>query len=175
MPRVGPGIRAQAVIDTSSLINFLAIDQAQLLAEHPSYRFVVTDHVRGEVTKRYQLQVERLEAALGRGELEETAVNSYEELEIFAQLTAMKRFGVGECAAIAAAVHRRWALVTDDGNAIKLVGRLYHSVLIETTASVVVALIRAQRLSLQEADSFRDRWERHHRFRLPFRSFAEIL
>ena len=61
---MGPGIRAQAVIDTSSLINFLAIDQAQLLAEHPSYRFVVTDHVRGEVTKRYQLQVDRLEAAL---------------------------------------------------------------------------------------------------------------
>ena len=87
----------------------------------------------------------------------------------------MKRFGVGECAAVAAAVHRQWPLATDDGNAIKLVRRLYPSVLIETTASIIVALIRAQRLSLQQANCFRDRWERHHRFRLPFQSFAEIL
>jgi predicted nucleic acid-binding protein len=167
--------RAPAVIDTSSLINFLKIDQAQLLSLHPAFSFFVTDHVRGEVTRRYQVQFERLEAALRAGHLKETTVDTIEELQAFAELTALKRFGVGECAAIAAAFHRNWTIALDDGNAIKLIRRLYPEIPTETTPSIVVALIRANVITLAQADSFRDEWAANHRFRLPFRSFAEIL
>ena len=40
--------RTPALIDTSVLLNFLAIDRVDLLARHPRHRFVVTDHVHGQ-------------------------------------------------------------------------------------------------------------------------------
>jgi predicted nucleic acid-binding protein len=167
--------RAPAVIDTSSLINFLRIDQVQLLSLHPALAFFVTDHVRGEVTRRYEVQFERLDSALRAGHLAVTTVDTIEELQTFAHLTSLRRFGLGECAAIAAALHRGWTVALDDGNAIKLVRRYYPGVPIETTSSIVVALIRAHILTVELADSFRHEWATHHRFALPFRSFAEIL
>lgn len=167
--------RTPAVIDTSSLINFLKIDQARLLSLHPSLSFFVTDHVRGEVTRRYQVQFQRLETAFGAGYLTETTVDTLDELQTFAQLTALRRFGVGECAAIAAAFNRNWTIALDDGNAIKLIRRLYAGISVETTPSIIVALIRANVLTLAQADTFRDEWAANHRFKLPFNSFAEIL
>jgi hypothetical protein len=38
------------ITDTSVLINFLVLDRACLLKCVPTHRFVVTDHVRSEVT-----------------------------------------------------------------------------------------------------------------------------
>lgn len=43
--------RSAAIVDTSVLVNFLAIDRADLLASHPDVRFVVADMVRDEVVK----------------------------------------------------------------------------------------------------------------------------
>jgi predicted nucleic acid-binding protein len=172
---VSPSTRAPAVIDTSALINFLRIDQVHLLASHPSYSFFVTDHVRDEVTRRYQLQFQRLAAAFQAVHLTETVVDTIEEVRTFGQLTSLGRFGVGECAAVATAFHRGWTIALDDNNAIKLVSRLFPSVHIETTATIIVALIRAGILTVAQADGFRDDWATNHRFRLPFRSFAEIL
>ena len=40
------------VADTSVLINFLRVDRMDLIARH-SHRFLVTDHVAGEVTDFY--------------------------------------------------------------------------------------------------------------------------
>src|ERR1700687_241060 len=51
-------------IETSVLVNFLAVDRVDLLAVHPSYRFIITDHVRGEITSYYSEQFERLERAM---------------------------------------------------------------------------------------------------------------
>jgi hypothetical protein len=56
--------RDDAVLETSVLVNFLAIDRVDLLASHPSYRFIITDHVRDEITSNYPEQVERLERAV---------------------------------------------------------------------------------------------------------------
>lgn len=153
--------RTPAVIDTSALINFLRIDQVRLLSVHPAYSFFVTDHVRG--------------AAFQAGHLTETAVDTVEEFRTFAKLTALKRFGLGECAAIAAAFCRNWAIAMDDSNATKLVNRLFPGVRIETTPSIMVALIRVRVLTVAQADGFRNEWATYHRFRLPFTSFIEVL
>lgn len=79
------GDRRECVIsDTSVLINFLAVDRATLLVEHPQIHFFLTDHVRAEVTAHYPDQCARLDAALSDGSLQQLRVESPEELEIFA-------------------------------------------------------------------------------------------
>lgn len=96
------GQRVPVLLDTSVLINFLAVDRIDLLASHPDFRFIVTEHVRAEVTTHYADQLVRLRAALDAGSVEETRVESVEELTLFAQLTKNPRLGLGECAAMAA-------------------------------------------------------------------------
>ena len=167
--------RECALIDTSVLINFLAIDQARLLLLHPFYRFVLTDHVRYEVTDFYPEQFGRLGAMLAENSIEQIRVDSPEELETFAILTSLSRFGVGECAAIAAAVHRQCAIAIDDRAAANHIRRVFPSIPVETTQSLVIGLIRANVLTVVVADGFKKRWENDHRFRLPFASFKDLL
>jgi predicted nucleic acid-binding protein len=106
--------RRKAVIDTSVLINFLVIDRADLLVNHPDYCFVLTDHVRDEVTSFYSEQYGRLQCLLDQNAFEQIRVDSPDELEIFGSLIANKRLGTGESAAIAAAIYRGWVLAIDD-------------------------------------------------------------
>ena len=79
--------RQPVLLDTSVLINFLAIDRVDLLSGHPDFRFVITEHVRDEVTTFYIEQLARLERALEDGTLEETRVETIEELAVFAELS----------------------------------------------------------------------------------------
>ena len=58
------GRRECLITDTSVLINVLAIEQATLLLDHPKYEFILTDHVRVEVTEHYPDQFARLDAIL---------------------------------------------------------------------------------------------------------------
>jgi len=51
------------ITDTSVLINFLVLDRAGLLARLSTHRFVVTHHVRAEITTHYHEQLQRLEQA----------------------------------------------------------------------------------------------------------------
>jgi predicted nucleic acid-binding protein len=172
---VSIGRRECVITDTSVLINFLAIDQARLLLDHRQYEFILTDHVRVEVTEHYPDQFARLEAILATGSLRQLTVNTPEELEIFATLTLERRLGPGECAAIAAAVYRGCGVAIDDRAAIKQIFGLYPGIRVETTESIMVGLIRAGVLDIAQADQFKTQWENHHRFRLPFRSFREKL
>ncbi len=161
--------------DTSVLINFLAVDQTRLLLEHPRYDFMLTDHVRVEITEHYGDQFARLEAILLDGSLPQLTVNTPEELELFATLALQRRLGAGECAAIAAAVYRKCGVAIDDRAAIKHISRFYPDTHIETTQSIVVGLIRFGVLDVHQADHFKEQWQSHYRFRLPFRSFRDIL
>ena len=43
------------------------------------------------------------------------------------------------------------------------------------TQDIIVALIRASALTLDEADQMRADWEQNHRFRLKARSFRDLL
>lgn len=167
--------REPVVLDTSVLINFLAIDRIDLLANHPQYRFLVTEHVRQEVMAHYQDQWSRLEAALQEEALVETRVESMEEIVLFAQLTKNPRLGLGECAAIAAAVTRTQPLAIDDKAARKAAVDLAPGLSLMNTQSLVVSLLRASALTVEQADSIKTTWEKEYSFRLRIASFAELL
>jgi len=66
MATVGQG---QAVLETSVLVNFLKIDRVDLLARHPSYEFIITEHVRAEITQHYPDQLAQAGNGPAKGHL----------------------------------------------------------------------------------------------------------
>ena len=159
---------------TSVLINFLVLDRTELLARLPNHRFVVTDHVRAEVTDHFPNQLQRLESAFAAGIFEEIRVTDLQEVQLFAQFTATG-LGVGECSAIAVAAHRQLALAIDDKRAVKRLTSAGLNLTIHSTESIVVLLIQHSVLTIAEADAMKQDWEQNHRFRLTFGSFAQRL
>jgi predicted nucleic acid-binding protein len=166
--------RTDAIIESSTLVNFLKVDRADLLASHPAYRFIVVDAVRNEVTKHYAAQVTRLDAALAAGQLFEdqpAAATSIAELAAFAAMASIK-IGVGERAAIAAAKTRGLPLAMDDEWAWKRAGSGLTRL---DTVSVMVALIKAGVIDVAAADAIKGDWEQNHKFiKRHFSSFAEL-
>lgn len=106
------------VSDTSILINFLKIDRLDLL-KSCSLHFLVTDHVRGEITENFPDQFERFRVGLLQHIFEEISVTDIAELELFSSLLKNGKLGAGECSAISVAVHRNYLLAIDDNLAIK--------------------------------------------------------
>jgi predicted nucleic acid-binding protein len=86
-----------------------------------------------------------------------------------------KRLGVGECSAIAVAVSRGYELGIDDEAAIKQIQSLKLNVNVHRIRDIMVAIIRAGQLSVQDADAIKVDWETNHRFRQKFKSFGELL
>lgn len=166
--------RSDAIIESSTLVNFLKIDRADLLGNHPAYRFIVVDAVRNEITKHYAAQVATLDAAFAAGQLFEdqpAAATSIAELAAFAAMAAIK-IGVGERAAIAAAKTRGLPLAMDDERAWKRAGSGLTRL---DTVSVMVALIKAGGIDVATADAIKSDWERNHKFiKRYFTSFAEL-
>jgi predicted nucleic acid-binding protein len=165
-------IQTIVITDTSVLINFLVLDQIALVVRLPAHKFLVTDHVRAEITAHYPDQLQRLDAALAAGILEEIQVRDLAEVQLFAELTA-KGLGIGECSAIAVAVQRQLILAIDDKQAIKKIAACGYSLPILGTEGVVVLLIKNNVLTITDADAMKLQWEQHHRFKLTFGSFAE--
>lgn len=163
------------VVDTSVLINFLRVDRLDLFARHPDFEFLVTEHVKAEVTRNYPQQLQRLLDGCQSGAVCEISVNNLAELETFNTLFSGKRLGAGECAAIAAAYHRGLLIAVDDKQAKKAAHRLCkpHSVL--DTVDLMVFFIRAGLLDVAQADEIKRDWEANHRFRLPFNSFQQKI
>jgi hypothetical protein len=167
--------REDVILETSVLINFLVINRLDLLAAHPHYRFIVTEHVRAEITEDFPDQMSQLNTVVGGGAVAEIKVTELSELEAFAQLTASGRIGVGECSAIAVAARRGIALAIDDKRAIREALAFFPGLRILNTEALVVSLIRSGLLSVPEADSIKHQWDTQHRFRLPFTSFKERI
>ena len=169
--------RSKAIIDTSVLINFLKIDRTDLLAKHPSYRFVVLDFVHYEVTTYYPEQVVRLDAALAAGDLlPDDPPESIDpaELATFAAMSNL-RIGEGEMAAIAAAKVRGLALAMDDRRAWKRSTLFSTGVPHEDTVSIMVGLIKSGIVDVAGADAIKADWQANHRFTLRCSSFADLL
>jgi predicted nucleic acid-binding protein len=171
MATAGP---KQVILETSVLINFLKVDRVDLLARLPGQEFLITDHVRDEITQHYPQQVARLTAALQQGHLHEIQVTDPGELAAFSQL-ASTGLGSGECSAIAAASLRGLPLAIDDKVAVKRARQFHPGIAILNTESLMVSLIHENILDVPAADAIKDDWERNHRFRLPFQSFAERI
>jgi predicted nucleic acid-binding protein len=160
------------VLDTSVLVNFLAIDRIDLLAGLLSYRFHITAHVRGEVT--YPDQAARLATAIQNGHLQELPAGTHAELATFALLTAT--LGIGESAAIAAAQHRLMAVGVEDRTARRTAESLVGKRNVRNTTALMVSIIQAGLLTVAEADGIKLDWATNHRFALSqFRSFGDIL
>jgi predicted nucleic acid-binding protein len=160
------------VIDTSTLINFLRIDRVDLLAGLTSYRFVVTDHVRHEVTSVYPVQLSVLEFALLAGHLHVLSVDGADP--VFLEM-ARQNLGAGECAAIAAACGPGVPLAMDDRRARNRALAHDPGLSLMDTASLVVAAIHAGLLTVPEADAIKADWEANHRFRLKFPTFGDLV
>lgn len=167
---------ATVVADTSVLINFLKIDRMDLLGRHPC-RFVATDHVEAEIEDDEQRA--RYAAAVAAGYLETCTVTDAKEVALYMRLGPGQRLGSGECSAIAVALNRHHAIAIDDNKAVNRAlleaGLAATKLEIMRTPDVMVVLIRAGVLTLEEADSIKDVWGRQHRFRVQAASFRDLL
>ena len=83
---VGEGQPAVIVTDASVLMNFLRIDQTDLIAGH-SHNFVVTDHVADVMSGLYTEQQKRFAEAIDGGAVSQTSITSPEEMSFFASLS----------------------------------------------------------------------------------------
>jgi hypothetical protein len=169
--------REFSIIETSVLINFLRINRVDLLARHPTYRFVVIDYVKREITNRSGGQLSQLEAALKAGllvgDIDPKDV-SLVELQAYADLQSVK-IGDGERGAIAAAFARGYAIAINDYRALKRLPAAFKSLHLDDTSSIMVSLIRADVLTVAEADVIKADWEANHRFRLIFPTFGDLV
>jgi predicted nucleic acid-binding protein len=168
------------IADTSVLINFLKIDRISLLGKH-SPRCAIIDHVLAEITDFYPDQQSRLNAAIHEAYVEVTPVTADAEVDLFARLQGLpsRPLGAGECSAIAVALTRGYSLAMDDRLAIRHTRAFASSagakVQVLTTQDIVVRLIRAGALRIEQADVMLVAWRSQHRFNLPIKSFADLL
>jgi predicted nucleic acid-binding protein len=162
------------ILDTSVLINFLVVDQVGLLTRLSKRQFILTDHVRAEITTHYPDQLQRLQSAFESGHFHELVVDSRPEMTTFAQLTETG-LGIGECSAIAVAAVRGFHLGLDDKQARKQTLQRFPNVVLVSTEMLMVELIQTKLISVLDADVIKKQWEVAYRFRLPFASFTERL
>jgi predicted nucleic acid-binding protein len=146
-----------------------------LLAGPTSFRFVVTDHVRAEVTSFYPAQLSNFEFALMAGHVIEITLDTQADLTVFAELKAL-RLGDGECASIAAALNRGLPLAIDDNRARKKAVARDPSLRFLDTVGLMVEAIQASLITVAEADAIKVDWETNHRFiKKHSSSFAELI
>ena len=162
------------IADTNVLINFLNIERLDLIAGH-SHDFVITDHVKGEITDFYAHQQNQMEQAIRDGTLTEQQLSTLAEMDLFGRLSKSGRLGHGECSAISCAIHGEHKLAIDDKRATREALNIQAELEILKTQDLIVSMIEESLLNLAEADAIKEIWETQHRFRLKIESFAELL
>jgi hypothetical protein len=167
--------KQEVLLDTCVLINFATIGRMDLLASHPQYVFLITDHVRDEVKAHFTGQYESVNAAVADGTLVELTVDTPAEFEDFAKLVALKTLGEGECSAIAVAKNRSMLLAIDDRRARNKAQAFYSQLQLLGTEELMVSLIDTGILTVEQADNIKRDWETNHRFKLSFSSFADKI
>lgn len=164
------------IADTSVLINFLNVDRMYLIGRHEP-QCAITEHVLEEVDDPGQRQI--LDAAVRDGYLEVLSVTDDAEIELFADLQLDGRLGAGECSAIAVAIHRSFPLGIDDRLAVRraLARAAEDNVELPVygTKDIVVRLIQAGHLSVEQADIMLIQWRSQYRFELGIKSFADLI
>lgn len=162
-------------LDSSVLINFLAVDRLDILCRLAERRWI-TGHVLAEIDISHQPHRRlRLQQALAGSQLERVEVVEPAAIELFRLLVESKRLGAGESSAIAGATVRRIPLAIDDRAARNAAIRETPQLVLLSSADLILRAIRAEILALEDADALKLSWERDYRFRLPFRSFGELL
>ena len=161
------------IVDASVLINFLKIGRLDLLKRLPGYGFRIPEEVYREVSDVSQRRV--LDLALQEGWIEQISFSEIEELRAYDQYR--RQMDAGEAACLAVAVCRRWILACDESRK----KRVYREVQeklgaghLLNTPGVLVKLIQAGLLDVQEADLIKEELARN-RFRMTFSSFQDLL
>lgn len=166
------------VADTSVLINFLNVRRMDLIARH-ACRFLATNHVEAEITAFYPQQQSDYQACVYAGEIDTCSVVDTVEVNLFLKLMQSNRLGSGECSAIAVAVTRNHVIAMDDNRAVnralREAGLVGTTLRVMRTPDVILDLIRSGVLTIAEANSIKDAWARHHRFKIKAASFADLL
>jgi len=138
--------------DTSLLLNFLRIDQMDILGALPGFRFRILNHVVDEVTQ--EPHATRLRAALDQGYVFEFELTDLTAIADYNALSGV--LGDGEAATIAAAAHEQWVVGMDEKARAKreAIVRVGEQNLINTPG-VLVHAVRVGLLALEEAEQIR--------------------
>jgi len=171
MTTEAPRLTRIVVADANVLINLLHVGRLDLLAALPGFEFVVPEHVVAEITE--PAQRDTLHGALDRQILREQQIADIPTLALFAELIDV--MGRGEAACIALANSHGWLVASDEKGAVRreAAARLGEGKII-TTAGLLVMAIRAGSIGIEEADQAKAVLEQH-RFKLKFRSFADLV
>lgn len=163
--------RLLVVADSSFLINFLVLDQMDLLGRLTKFRFHVLNHVRAEI--RHDDQRARLQAAAQSGVVIEIEITEPSEILMYDEFRQF--LGDGESASLAVAVSRRWVIAADEKGRFRreLFGRLGENYLLDTAGALVTA-IKAGVISAEQADVLRAQL-RENRFEMDPRPFDELM
>lgn len=164
MPRI-------VIADTNVLINLAIADVLPLLAQVPETRFVVCAEVLGELTD--PAQSAGVLACITNGLITAVAFETTDELATYAELRRI--MGQGEAAALALAEHRHFAIASDEKRVFRreAIARLGAERIV-TTVDVFVACIRAEAITIEDADDAL-RTLAANRFTLPFTNFRDVL
>ena len=160
------------VLDTSILLNFVKIGRVELLGQLGT-SVVLLDQIFDEVRRPEQEKV--VEDAVAAGTLDLQSVRNPVEVALFTELRAGGRLGAGECAVLAVALTRDWVAGLQDRRArTEGQGRCENLALCQTE-DLVLTLIKAGYLTIEEADEFLVEWAAKHRFRSRLTSFRDLM
>jgi predicted nucleic acid-binding protein len=157
--------------DANVIINLIHVRSLGLLGKLQGYEFVVPDEVVREVTDPSQR--EALQSAIDAGALRAITIDDVATLKLFAKLLAI--MGSGEAACLSLAQTRGWLIASDEKKVFRreAISRLGAGRIMNTPGILLVA-IRSGVLRVDEADRMKDELE-HHRFRMSFLSFRDLL
>ena len=157
------------IADASTLLNFLRVRRFDLV-HGLGYRVRIVDAVYEEV----QTEREQLDRIVEEGHIKTITLEGKAITDSVAKFLALG-LGNGESFSFAAAVEFEAAIAVDDIRAVKKVKGIAGGLTVVTSTDIVVAGIRASRLTLSEADLLKADWAENHRFRLKFNSFGDLL
>jgi len=157
------------IADASTLLNFLRVRRFDLV-HGLGYRVRIVDAVYEEI----QTEREQLDRIVEEGHIKTITLEGTAITDSVAKFLALG-LGNGESFSFAAAVEFEAAIAIDDIRAVKKTKGIAGGLTVVTSTDIVVAGIRASRLTLQEADLLKADWASNHRFRLKFNSFGDLL
>lgn len=157
--------------DANILINFMHLDRLDVLGTLPGCRFIAPQEVTNEITDEVQVLI--LQNAFEAAHIEQTALSSIDELEMYADFN--RTLGKGESACLALALHRGWLIASDEKGAFSrtVIEHIGKGKLV-TTPELIVHAIHSGLTTVEEAD----RWKEllaERRFAMKLDSFSDLL
>ncbi|MGD8890949.1 MAG: hypothetical protein PVF53_21205 [Desulfobacterales bacterium] len=159
------------LVDANVLINFIHIDQLDLLGKLKGYRFVIPEHVEVEITSKDQAAL--LKKAIQNGFLEQTVITDTKEMADYAEFH--KTLGQEESACLAISVNRDFSIASDEKGVFRrLVLKKIGQRRLLTTPDLILVAVRTKLISVAQADKLKAKLEAH-RYKMKFQSFKEFL